>query len=243
MLLRHLFVVIGMFCLLSPQFVGAEEVEEKENFNGSISLGGESVTGNSPSSVFDGQLDLSYENFGWRSAFSFQATQKTENNVLTSDYYEAILKETYDLGYHVYGLLQLGYREDFFEGIYSEKSYVLGLGYHFFSDMPDVTLDIELGHGERIQEKVSKISLDYDPGTHVALIAEYQWSEDDLVHLQLSGEFGNDDDFTKESLSWTHHLFQDLSLDMSYERRALSKPQIGTLGVDAAATLKLGYSF
>lgn len=42
-------------------------------------------------------------------------------------HYEAYLRGSYGISYHMYALLQLGYRQDECGGIYSEKSYVAAL--------------------------------------------------------------------------------------------------------------------
>ncbi len=237
--------VIGACCgliLLVAQVSYADAAVEPE-FSGSVNFGSNLSSGNTNTDSFDGNLDLSYLYQDWAATFSFKAAQTKEDDILTSDYYEAYLRGSYDIVSHVYTVIQLGFRQDEFSGIYSEKSYVLALGYHAFTDMPDFSVDIELGYGQRVTDKVNKLKVDYDNGTHVALMGEYIFDGDNKVDVKISGEFGNDDDFLLREITWVHQLFHNFTVDFSHEERTITAPAAGKVPTDTKTSVLLGYSF
>jgi len=237
--------VIGACCglmLLVAQVVYADETVEPM-FSGSVNFGSNLSSGNTNTDSFDGNLDLSYSYQGWAADFTFKASQTKENNVLTSDYYEAYLRGTYDVIYHIYTVIQLGYRQDEFSGIYSEKSYVLALGYHAFTDIPHFLVDVELGYGQRSTDKVNKFTVDHDRGMHAALMSEYVFDGDNKVNVKISGEFGNDDDFLLREITWVHQLFHGFTVDFSHEERTITVPPVGKVPTDTKTSVLLGYSF
>jgi len=243
MLVRQWTAGFGMILLLlGAQAVGAKEAVEPD-YSGSVSFGSNVTSGNTDTRNLDGNLDLSFDYRDWSSTFTFKASQTKENGTLTSDYYEAYWRGSYDMAYHIYAVLQLGYRQDEFSGIYSEKSYVAALGYHAFSDMPDFSLDVELGYGQRTTKKVNKITTDHDPGTHVAIMAAYVFDGENKVEAKVSGEYGNDDDFLLREIAWVHKLFEHFTIDFSHEERTISKPAVGKVPTDAKTSVQLGYDF
>jgi len=237
--------VIGACCglmLLVAQVGYADEIAEPA-FSGSVNFGSNLSSGNTNTDNFDGNLDLSYLYQDWAATFSFKAAQTKEDGVLTSDYYEAYLRGSYDIVYHIYTVVQLGFRQDEFSGIYSENSYVLALGYHAFTDMPNFLVDIEFGYGQRVTDKVNKLKIDYDNGTHAALMSEYIFDGDNKVNVKISGEFGNDDDFLLREITWVHQLFHGFTVDFSHEERTITAPAAGKVPTDTKTSVLLGYSF
>ena len=243
--MRKVLIFGLLFCLVGVQTTFAEDLDLKEEhqFSGKVELGGYKTTGNTDTQTYDGTLELNYAFAKWSSEFSFQGSQTAEGGKVTSDYYEATLRGKYELPYHMYALLQYGYRDDYFGGIIRENSYVVALGYHAFADVPDFSVDIELGYGERISKKVDVVRIDYDPGQHLALFAQYDFSKDDTVKYQFTGEYGNDDDYLKHEISWVHQLFADLHIDFSYETRTSTAPELGIVATDTTLSVKLGYEF
>ncbi|MCF6207833.1 MAG: DUF481 domain-containing protein [Ghiorsea sp.] len=237
--------VVGVCCglmLLVAQIGYADEMPE-QTFSGSVNFGSNLSSGNTNTDNFDGNLDLSYLYQDWASTFAFKASQTKEDGILTSDYYEAYLRGSYDIVSHIYTVIQLGYRQDEFSGIYSEKSYVLALGYHAFTDMPDFQLDVELGYGQRVTDKVNKLTVDHDNGMHAALMVEYIFDGDNKVNVKISGEFGNDDDFLLREITWVHQLFHGFTVDFSHEERTITAPATGKVPTDTNTSILLGYSF
>jgi len=237
--------VVGACCglmLLVAQVGYADETPEQV-FSGSVNFGSNFSSGNTNTDNFDGNLDLSYLYQDWASTFTFKASQTKEDGVLTSDYYEAYLRGSYDIVNHIYTVIQLGYRQDEFSGIYSEKSYVAALGYHAFTDIHDFLVDIELGYGQRVTNKVNKFKVDHDNGTHVALMSEYIFDGDNKVNVKISGELGNDDDFLLREITWVHQLFHGFIVDFSHEERTITKPAVGKVPTDTKTSVLLGYSF
>ncbi len=243
MLVRQ-WIVGGMLVALCGAHMGyAEESKQDFTYEGKVSFGSNVTSGNTDTRNFDGDVGLSFNYHDWASEFTFKASQTKENGVLTSDYYEAFLRGSYDMAYHIYAVLQLGYRQDEFSGIYSEKSYVGAIGYHAFTDMPDFSLDVELGYGQRVTKKANKIKADYDPGTHMAIMAEYVFDGDNKVNVKISGEYGNDDDFLLREITWVHQLFHGFTVDFAHEERTISKPAFGKVPTDTKTTIQLGYEF
>jgi len=239
-------VILLMSFSLAP-LVNAEDYQNANNFSGSIALGGYKTEGNTQTATFDGKFKLGHSYGKWSSEAVLKATQVSESGIVSSDYYEALLKSIYDLPQHFYTFLQLRYREDTFGGIYSENTYIGGFGYHAFKDNPDYSLDIELGYGERVTKKlidgVIRDKLDYDPGTHIGIIGKYSFTENDALKINLSGEFGNDDDYIQKEISWVHQLFGAVHADLTYESRTVTRPGVGKVPTDEKITVKLGYTF
>jgi len=237
--------VVFILCMLVSGLLYAEGLDEvsKHKFSGKVDLGGLQTTGNTESTTIDGQLELEHEYQQWLTIVSFAGKQTTDDGVLSSDNYNAELKEVYQLPWQTYVFVELNYREDVFSGIYSEVTKLAGLGYHFFADKADYGIAFELGYGTRDTKKVAKTKVDHDPGTHIAIFAEYLWTEDDKMNLNITVEAGNDDEFIKKELLWEHHLFDAFTLDFSYEVITLTKPPAGKLGVDTDLSVQLGYSF
>jgi len=241
-MLLHGAVGSLLMMLMTVQVGYSEEVSEHV-FAGDVSFGANLTSGNTDTDNFDGNLDLAYNYQKWASTFSFKASQTKESGVLTSDYYEAFLRGSYDLPYQMYGVLQLGYRQDEFGGIYSEKSYVVALGYHAFTDMEKLSVDVELGTGTRVTKKVNKLNIDYDNGTHAALMGEYTFDDENKVNIKISGEFGNDDDFLLREIAWVHHLFDHFNIELNHEERTITAPAAGVVPTDTKTSVKLGYIF
>jgi putative salt-induced outer membrane protein YdiY len=225
----------------------AAEAEHENTFSGLIELGGDKTEGNSENSSFNSKLELGHAYGKWSSKLSLDVTQKKESGALTEGKYNAILKSIYDLPAHFYTFVKFGYREDSFSGVYYEKTYIGGFGYHAFTEQPEYSLDFELGYGERITKKIVNgfvlAKLDYDPGTHFALITQYNFTDKDTLKASVTAELGNDDDYIKNEISWVHQLFGALHLDVSYESLKLTKPAVGKVATDATITYKLGYAF
>ncbi|MDQ7002155.1 MAG: DUF481 domain-containing protein [Ghiorsea sp.] len=241
-MLKHGWVGACCSVLLLAQ-VGYAEEPAQPAFSGSVDFGGNFTSGNTNTDSFNGNLDLGYTYQKWASTFSFKGSQTKEKGVLTSDYYEAYLRGSYDVIYHMYGVIQLGYRQDVFGGIYSEKSYVAALGYHAFTDIPDFLVDIELGYGQRITDKVNKLKVDHDNGKHAAMMAEYVFDGDNKINVKISGEFGNDDDFLLREITWVHQLFNGFIVNFSHEERTITVPAAGIVPTDTKTSILLGYSF
>jgi len=241
------FIVAVFFLSLGQSAWAADEAAQEHKFTGLIELGGDKTVGNSDNSSFASKLELGYMYGQLSSQFSFDASQKKESGALTEDKYEAILKTIYNLPAHFYTFIHLGYREDSFSGIYYEQTYIGGFGYHAFTDKPELSLDFELGYGQRITKKLVngfvRSKLDYDPGTHFALITQYNFTEEDKLKASITAELGNDDDFIKKEISWVHKLFAGLHLDLSYEALTLTKPGVNKVATDATTTYKIGYEF
>jgi len=243
-------IVVGFLCLFfgsSLAMAESEDAVQGNVFSGSIELGGYKTSGNTETRTFDGKLELGHKLQQWSSKFTLEATQVMEDAVVTSDYYDAILKSIYDLPVNYYVFIKLGYREDTFSGVYYEKTYIGGLGYHMFADEPKYSVDLELGYGQRITKKlvngVIRRRLEYDPGTHIAILGQYNFSEEDTIKINLTGEFGNDDDYINKEYSWEHKLFDAFKIDLAYEARTLTKPGVNAVATDSKTTIKLGYEF
>lgn len=246
MLLRSLILALCFFSLSLP-VLAADEADAAHKFSGLIEFGGDQTTGNSDNSSFASKLELEHRYGKWSNQFTFDASQKKESGVLTEDKYNAVLKSMYDLPMHFYTFIHLGYRQDNFSGVYWEKTYIGGFGYHAFTDRPELSLDVELGYGQRVTKKIVngfiRSRLDYDPGTHIALIAQYHFTDKDKLEASMTAELGNDDDYIKKEVSWQHELFGHFHFDVSYEALTLTKPAVGKVATDAKTTYKLGYEF
>ncbi len=245
-LLRGFIAGVCFLCLSQP-LLAADESKAEHKFSGLIELGGDKTVGNTDNSSFSSKLELGYSYGEWSNQFTFDASQKNESGSLTEDKYNAILKSIYNLPAHFYTFIHLGYREDSFSGVYYEKTYIGGFGYHAFTDKPELSLDFELGYGQRITKKLVngfiRSKLDYDPGTHIALITQYNFSDEDKLKASITAELGNDDDYIKKEISWVHKLFGNLHLDVSYEALTLTSPGVDKVSTDATTTYKLGYEF
>jgi len=237
--------VVFILCMLFSCLLYAEDLDviSEHNISGKVELGGLQTTGNTESTTLEGQLKIEHEYQQWLTIVSFAGKQTTDDGVLSSDNYNANFKEVYQLPWQTYVFAEFNYREDVFSGIYSEVIKLAGLGYHFFADKADYGIDFELGYGVRDTKKVGKTKVDHDLGTHIAILAEYLWTEDDKMNLNITVETGNDDDFIKKELLWEHHLFDAFTLDFSYEVITLTKPPAGKLGTDTDLSVQLGYSF
>ncbi len=245
---RVLTLLLGtVFASQAYASEGALQIVPEHKFSGNVELGGYQTTGNTVSESMDGVLELNYTFGDWSSEFLFKGSQTSEDGVLTSDYYESSIKGKYEMPYHTYFFLGVGYRQDYFSGIYSEVTELAGLGYHFFADEENIKVDFEIGYGNRITKKlvngVLRSRVDYDPGTHTALMAEYQFTEQDLIEASVTVESGNDDAFIRKEFSWKHALVDEFSLKYTYEVRELTTPEVGKLGTDSKATLTLVYGF
>ena len=241
---------IVLCCFLAaPGFAYAEDVAApaEHQVSGNIEAGGFKTTGNSETKTLEGQFEVKYAYGQWSSELTFEGSQTSDAGVLTSDNYEAALRGVYDMQNHAYGFVQLGYREDFFSGIYYEKSNIAGMGYHFFTDEPLYDLDAEIGYGMRVSKKlingIVRPRLDYDPGTHIAIFSKYHFTEKDLIEFNVQAELGNDDEYIKKELAWVHTLFDHLTVNFGYVVKTNSKPEVGTVGTDDKLSVKLGYEF
>ncbi len=96
---------------------------------------------------------------------------------------------------------------------------------------------------KKLVDGVIRDRLDYDPGTHIGIIGKYNFTEKDEIKVDLSGEFGNDDDYIIKEVSWVHELFDALHADFAYESRTVTLPAIGKVPTDEKATVKIGYTF
>ena len=242
-----IFSLLGFVPTIHADEVQADEIQLENNFSGLIELGGDRTVGNTDNNSFNSKLELGHSYGNWSTKFTFDASQKKESGVLTEDKYNAILKSIYDLPEHFYTFIHLGYREDSFSGVYWEQTYIGGFGYHAFKDKPEYSLDFELGYGQRVTKKLVngfvRSRLDYDPGTHIALITQYNFTDEDRLKASITAELGNDDDYIKKEISWVHKLFGSFHLDVSYEALTLTKPGVNKVSTDATTTYKLGYEF
>jgi putative salt-induced outer membrane protein YdiY len=243
---QRLFIVMLGLCGFFSS-LHAEEVEHENTFSGLIELGGDKTVGNTENSSFNSKLELEHAYGKWSSKFTFESSQKKESGALTEEKYDTILKSIYNLPKHFYTFIRLGYRQDNFSGVYYEKTYIGGFGYHAFTEQPEYSLDIELGYGQRVTKKIVngfvRAKLDYDPGTRLALISQYNFTDNDTLKASILAELGNDDDYIKKEISWVHKLFDALQLDISYVSTTLTKPGVNKVATDATTTYKLGYAF
>jgi len=245
MMMRLGVFICGLIAFLP--FTHAEETASENQFSGLIEFGGDKTVGNTENSSLGLKVELGHSYAKWSNKLTWDSSQKKESGVLTEDKYNIILKSIYDLPNHFYTFIHLGYRQDSFSGVYWEKTYIGGFGYHGFTDQPDYSVDFELGYGQRVTKKLVngfiRSRLDYDPGTHVALITQYNFTDEDTLKASISAELGNDDDFIEKKISWKHKLFGALHLDVSYEALTLTKPSVNKVSTDATTMFKLGYSF
>ena len=252
-LIRGLILVV--FFVVSNTLYAEEAVQTAAEpvqpsgyeFSGNVELGGFKTTGNSETQTIEALVETEYSYNKWAVNFSFEALQTSDGGVLTSDNYEASIKGIYNMENHAYGFIQLGYREDFFSGVYNEKFQLGGFGYRFFTDEPAYELDTELGYGLRVTRKlingIIRPRIDYDPGTHIAIFSKYHFTEKDLLKLNIEAELGNDDDYIKREIAWVHNLFESLNVNFSYVVKTNTKPEVGTVGTDDKLSVKLGYEF
>jgi len=240
-------LITVIFALMIVQMTYAEEAKVENTLSGSIEVGGDNTVGNSENSSFDAKIELEHGYGSWVNQLTFKAAQKHDSGSLTEDKYNTLLKSIYNFPYQLYVFVHLGYREDSFSGIYYEKTYIGGFGYHAFADTDKYGLDFELGYGQRVTKKIVngfiRAKLDYDPGTHIGIIGSYHFSEGDVVKASVSAELGNDDDFIKQEYTWEHKLFDALQLVVSYESLTLTNPGVGKQKTDAKTSYRLGYSF
>ncbi len=245
MTVRMMVFVFSLIGLVSV--ASADEVKLENNFSGLIEFGGDQTVGNTDNSSLGLKVELGHHYGQWSNKLTWDSSQKKEAGALTEDKYNIILKSIYNLPKHFYTFIHLGYRVDDFSGVYWEKTYIGGFGYHAFTDKPEYSVDFELGYGQRVTKKLVngfvRSKLDYDPGTHLALITQYNFTDEDTLKASVTAELGNDDDFIEKKASWTHKLFGALHLDVSYEALTLTKPGVNKVATDATTTFKLGYSF
>ncbi|MDQ7005129.1 MAG: DUF481 domain-containing protein [Ghiorsea sp.] len=245
MIIRITVLILSLVGFVSTAY--SDESKLENNFSGLIQLGGDRSQGNSDNRSLSSNFELGHSYGNWVTDFTFHSSQKKESGTLTEDKYESILKSIYNLPKHYYTFIQLGYREDSFSGVYAEKMYIAGFGYHAFMNKDAYSLDIEIGYGERVTKKlidgVLRAKVDYDPGTHIALISQYNFTDDDALKASITAEIGNDDDFLKRKFSWVHKLFDAFHLDVSYESLTLSKPSVNKVSTDATTIFKIGYTF
>jgi len=245
-MMMRLIALTSVFLVSFPSAY-AEEVMLENEFSGLIEFGGDSSSGNSNNSAFASKLELGHSYGEWSNQFRFDASQKKDSGSLTEDKYNTIFKAIYELPKHLYTFVRLGYRQDSFSGVYWEKTYIGGFGYRAFTDSPEYKLDVEVGYGQRdtrkLENGVIRAKLDVDRGTHIALITQYNFTDEDVLKASVTAELGNDDDYIQTEISWKHKLFADLHLDVSYESLTLSKPALTKVSTDTKIMYKLGYSF
>jgi len=235
------FVFLMMWSVVA--FAETELTESEHEFTGKIEFGGDKKSGNTNTSNYEGAVELGYTYGPWETQFAFSGNQATEDGVLSEDYYEGSLKGLYNFQNNYYAFLLYTYRKDIFSGIYWEKGTIGGLGYHAFTDIPDYSLDVELGFGERNTKKTTKITIDNDPGMHLAIAGSYNVSERDTVSTKITLENGNDDDYVQKNFSWEHKLNESLRLGYAYEARTVTLPEVGKARTDVHTNFYLGYEF
>jgi len=145
------FVFLMMWSALA--FAETELTETEHEFTGKLEVGGDRKAGNTNNTSYDGAVELGYTYAQWQAQFAFKGNQGTEDGVITEDYYEGSLKGLYNFENKYYVFLLQTYRDDFFGGIYREIGQIGGVGYHAFAEIPDYSLDVEIGYGERRTKK------------------------------------------------------------------------------------------
>lgn len=199
---------------LSANAAATKKAAAKEGWQGSLSLGYVSTTGNTNTRSLNAQALAAYKSGPWADVLSFQALQSSSNGVTTAESYDLNGQSDYsftDKDY-VFGLLD--YLRNTFTGYQRRTSEIAGYGRNLLNT-PTQQIDVEFGLGAR----QTRYTTDTSQSEFVQRLAgSYLWKFTDKSNFSetLSVEHGPDNSFTQSVTALTTNLAGNLALSVSY---------------------------
>lgn len=200
--------------ILSANAAATEKAAAKEGWQGSLSLGYVSTTGNTNTRSLNVQALAAYKSGQWADVLSLQALQASSNGVTTAESYDLNGQSDYSLTDTDYLFGLADFQRNTFAGYQRRTSEILGYGRNLLTTATQ-QLNVEFGVGAR----QSRFTTNTSQNEFVERLAgSYLWKFSDKSNFSetLSVEHGQDNTFTQSVTALTTNLANHLALSVSY---------------------------
>lgn len=210
---------------------------------GSVELGYLATSGNSETTSGNTQLELGYETGPWNYIFRAGATGASEDGETTQERYTALGKTEYDLTEYDYVFGAVDWTKDLFGGIRERTSVTAGYGRRLI-DMPNQSLDVEIGAGYRwIQEQKPSLERKSDPIVRGGLDYLYEFNGTSAFEQLLTVESGADNTSLESVSALKFTLIENLFAKLSYTVVHNTEVPPGLEKTDTYTAISVAYEF
>jgi len=239
MTLRYVCVI--SLLLAAPAMAQEEEEEAAGPWAGKATLGYLATSGNTNNSNLNAGFEVSYTKGLWAHSFRAEAINATEDDVTTSEAYQAGWKSERNFDEHNYMFGELVWRKDRFSGYDEQFSETIGYGRRLV-DREKHKLNAEIGAGARQSELSDGTEEDE---TIVRGALRYRWLISDTATFSqvLAVESGAENRYTESVTKLSAALVGNLALVASYTIKNNSEVPTGTENTDRFTALSLEYAF
>jgi putative salt-induced outer membrane protein len=241
MVLR-LFLLISV--LVAPLSLMAQEpaaAEEKSPWAGKATLGYLATSGNTDNATLNTGFEVGYTVGKWQHIAQASAINASENNVTTTEAYDAGWKSERNLSDHDFLFARLSWRKDRFGGFDTQFSQSVGYGRRLLH-LDKHKLNAEVGVGARQSERqdgTSENETIFRGGVY------YKWliTETTTFRQDLTTEAGSDNTYVESVTAISAQLIGDLALVASYTIKHNTDVPVLTENTDTYTALSLEYTF
>ena len=239
MTLRYVCVI--SLLLAAPAMAQEEAEEDSGPWAGKATLGYLATSGNTNNSNLNAAFEVSYTKGLWVHSLRAEAINATEDDVTTSEAYQAGWKSERNFDEHNYMFGELVWRKDRFSGYDEQFSETIGYGRRLV-DREKHKLNAEIGAGAR-QSELSDGSQEDEFIVRGGLSYIWQISETAQFNQDLVAESGQENTYLESVTALKAKLIGDLALVASFTVKNNSSVPAGTEKTDTYTAVSLEYSF
>jgi putative salt-induced outer membrane protein len=234
-------VCLVTLLVLAAPVLAAEEEEAKSPWAGKALLGYLATSGNTNNSNLNSAFEISYTSGDWVHAFKASAIGASEDDVTTSEAYEAGWKSERSLSENNYLFGQLDWRKDRFSGYSTQFSQTVGYGRRLI-DKEKHQLNAEIGAGARQSDLADGTE---ESETVLRGGLDYNWKIGDTSAFSqvLSVESGSENTYSESVTKLSASLVGNLALVASYTIKHNSDVPPLTENTDKFTAVSLEYTF
>lgn len=234
--------VLALLSLTAPAIAHDEEEEEDTGpWSGKAALGYLATSGNTENTSLNAAFNIAYMTGKWEHGFKALAINASEDELTTSEAYEAAWRSEYSISEFDYLFGRLHWRKDRFSSYESQFSQTLGYGRRLINSKAH-KLDVDIGLGMRQSELI-------DGSTEDEFIVrgglQYEWAiSKNAKFSQLLGvESGEANTYIESISALSATLIGDLALVASYTIKHNTEVLPLTEKTDTYTALSLEYAF
>ena len=240
----RIFLAAALLCWSSFSFAqgtAAPAAEPESPWEGAVSLGYLSTSGNTETTTYNTKFAVSHERDKWKHTFDGAGNGAEDTDVATAEAYSLGWKSDYSFNErnYLYGLL--AWNKDRFSGVTEQSRAALGYGRRIF-DTPSHTLNLEIGAGYRDADLSDGTT---ESGSILQGALDYTWifSETSGFDQDINVESGSDNTYIESVSALRANLLGDFGLVLSYTIRHNTDVPAGNEKTDKLTAISLEYAF
>jgi len=240
-MLRKGLLIIAALSLTSTALAQEEAAEDEGPWEGALSLGYLSTTGNTETTSYVTKFNIGYTQNDWEHTLAVAGNGAQESEVTTAESYQAGWRSAYNFTEHDFVFGTVDWRKDRFAGVVEQLSYAINYGRRVI-DTPSHILNLGIGVGYRDSDRADGTSEANAIGRGML---DYKWvfTETASFEQDLIVESGSDNTYIESVSAVRARLIGDFALVVAYTIKQNADVPVGSEKTDKISSVSIEYAF